>query len=275
MNESMILFIENAKLYNFYFVNRFWNKFISCIFSLIYIRIFFSILLFILVASCASKNSNYTSTKSEVKIGEQFLARGEYEKGYKLLDAIAISNSHSSVTNLALADAYYRQDAYLKAFSQYQKAYELGAALQGSLGMARVNLARNKPEAVKTQLSPLLKEMPGNIEILNIMAVAFDLSGQHQQAQEYYQKILAYNPANKKAYNNYALSLALTGHSKRAYSRILELSRSYQHDDKIRQNMALIQYLAGYHKQAFKTALIDLDKPKAQHNFRILRTYKP
>jgi len=220
-----------------------------------------------LVAACASPNSHRTSVLSQIEVGERMLGYGDYDRGYALLERIAEHNPRSSMTALGLGDAYFRQKAYLKASAQYQKAVKLGARIEGLLGLARVELARNNPEGAAAYLREVLARDPDNVDAINAMGVVHDLRGEHAAAQQYYQSVLAYAPANKEALNNFSLSLALSGQATQAYPYIAELSRSNQNDPAVHQNLALIQYLAGYQEQALRTALLDLTEDEARANF--------
>ncbi len=220
-----------------------------------------------LLAACAGPNSNATSVRSQITVGERMLDNGDFGKGYALLDKVEKHNPRSNEAAVELANAYFRQNALLKAEAQYRKAIGLGAWSRGLVGIAKVNLARNNPEAAEPYLRKVLERDPGNVAALNAMGVACDLRGQHDKARQYYETILASSPSNKEALNNLSLSLALSGRPREAYPFIAELSRSNQDDRVVRQNLALIQYLSGDRERAMRTARVDLTEGQARQNF--------
>jgi Flp pilus assembly protein TadD len=224
-------------------------------------------------SACANSNSNHTSVKEQVRIGERFLTSGQYDRAYKLLDTIAENNPSSTVAVLALGDAYFRQGAFLKASASYQKAIDLRARQEGWLGLGKVELARNNPDAALSKFQKVLAQKQNDVEALNGMGIAYDISGRHDVAQAFYKRVLALAPSNKQAHNNLSLSLALNGKPLVALARIAELSRSNLSDKTIRQNLAIIQYMSGYAKQALRTAMLDLTESQAQQNFKTLPTH--
>ncbi|MCY1740506.1 tetratricopeptide repeat protein [Ensifer sp. SL37] len=230
----------------------------------------FSLASIVALAACASANSTKTSMLAEISVGEQFLENGQYERGYSILTAVAEANPSSSVAVLALADAYYRQNAVLKASGFYQKAIELGATKGGRLGLAKIELARNNAQSAIEQLKMVLASEPESADALNGMGVAHDLVADHNAAQAFYRRVLSRDPSDKRALNNLALSLALSGKATAALPSISELSRSNLSDKTVRQNLAIIQYLSGATAQAVKTATIDLEQADAENNFRAL-----
>jgi len=230
---------------------------------------------FLFLTGCSGPNTNGTSVLSQISVGETMLGYGDFEKAYALLDAIAADNPHSSVAALGLADAYFRQKAYLKAAIHYRKAADLGARMESLLGLARVELARNNPQGAKVFLQEILRVSPNSLEALNAMGIAHDLEGHHDLAQQFYRAALAYAPSDEKALNNCALSLALSGRAWEAYSPMAELFRSNQDNTTIRQNLALVQYLAGDRHRAMDTALLDLTESQAKANFAQISKLPP
>ncbi len=221
----------------------------------------------VFLTACAGPNSNATSVDAQIAVGERMLGNGDFGKGYALLDKMEKNNPRSSEAAEQLAEAYFRQNALLKAEAQYRKTIELGARMHGLVGLARVNLARNNPQVAEPYLREVLNREPGNVAALNAMGVACDLQRQHDRARQYYRTILASAPSNKEARNNLSLSLAVSGRSGEAYPIIAELSRSNQDDRIVRQNLAFIQYLSGDHERAMQTARVDLTADKARYNF--------
>ncbi|MCP1846084.1 Flp pilus assembly protein TadD [Bradyrhizobium sp. USDA 4524] len=222
------------------------------------------------LANCASPESSSTSITSVVAAGEQLVSNAEYDKGYGVLDAVADSDPSSMTAALSLADAYYRQGAYMKAESFYTRAIQLKAEVGGKLGLARIELARSNPGTARAYLQEVLALEPNNLDVLNGLAVAYDLMGQHDLAQEGYQNVLALDPANQKAHNNLALSQALSGNAHAALPRIAELLRSNLNNRTIRQNLALVEYLSNNRDAAMRVAMTDLTETDARVNFRSL-----
>ncbi|MFK4064107.1 tetratricopeptide repeat protein [Brucella anthropi] len=224
------------------------------------------VIVFVL-SSCASSNSSSTSILSEVETGEEFLAKSQYEMAYATLDEVARNNPASSTAAIALAEAYFRHGAVLKAELYYRKAIDLGETDGGTYGLARLELARNRPKLALNYLLQKNSKEPRNIDVLNAIGVAYDLNDQHELAQNYFREVLSISPFDKKANNNLSLSMALNGNAVDAQARIEELFRSNRNDKVIRQNFALVLFLVGCTDKARRVAELDLTNKEVQNNF--------
>lgn len=224
----------------------------------------------VVLAACAGPNTNQSSVRSQVSVGEKFVELGEFARGYSILEQVAEDNRVSSSAALALAESYQRQGALMKAEKFYVQAIRLSAWQQGELGLARVSLLRNSPQDAQERVLRLLAKRPLMVEAQNILAVSHDLMGRHEEAQILYHEILQSDPGNVHAQNNLALSLALAGAGGAAADRLAELSRSHRDSAVIRQNLAIAQFLAGEKKAAMSTAMVDLNRQEAAENFSVL-----
>jgi len=102
--------------------------------------------------------------------------------------------------------------------------------------------------------------------IQNSIGVAYDMSGDFENAQQAYRQGLALSPGNMQLTSNLGLSLALSGKFDQALPMLEKAASDPQATPYVRQNLALAYGLAGDDAKAAEVAKIDLDPAKVQAN---------
>ena len=229
-----------------------------------------ALLLAVSLSACASDGLKNTYPQ-KVAVGEQLVQSGEFDKGYRVLDNVARTNEGSAAAQLKLADSYYRQGAYLKAETHYRRLVELGKPVAGHVGLGRVALKENDPEAALAAFRAAHELDPAAATALNGIGVAHDLMGDHVNAQANYEAVLEAHPTHAGALSNMALSLALSGRpsdAKRIYARLVP---SYRDNEVMRHNLALTRALEGDETDAVAITGGDLEEAALESNLASLR----
>lgn len=109
--------------------------------------------------------------------------------------------------------------------------------------------------------------------VASALGSAYDQQGLYQKAQAQYQKALASNPGNVKVLNNLAMSYALEGNLKQAEAelRAADALPAARNEPRIRQNLALVVGLQGRFDEAAALAKQDLPKEQVEENMAYLR----
>lgn len=112
-----------------------------------------------------------------------------------------------------------------------------------NLRLGKIAVHRNLPDEAIVYFEDGLKELPGNVDLLNGRGIALDMMGRHEEAQISYRQSL--NDGNEPfVENNLAMSYIMTGKYDEAI-HILEGIKNIQDSPVMRQNVALAYGLKG------------------------------
>jgi Flp pilus assembly protein TadD len=135
-----------------------------------------------------------------------------------------------------------------------------------------------KPEFAGQPLSLAYKETPDDPKLLQLIGVADDFAGQHEEAQARYRRGLELMPGDPGLSLNLALSLALTGNYPEAVAILSPIATAPTASTRERQTLALIYGLMGDRPAAERLARIDLEPQAVQRNlayYESLRRLSP
>lgn len=133
-------------------------------------------------------------------------------------------------------------------------------------GLARAYLMTGKAELAGHPLAVAYKETPNDPKLLQLIGVADDFAGQHEEAQARYRRGLELLPRDPGLSMDLALSLALTGNYPEAIAILQPVAMAVTSSPRERQTLALIYGLAGDRGEAERVARLDLDPQSVQHN---------
>lgn len=114
-----------------------------------------------------------------------------------------------------------------------------GVALD-PLSQGRALLERGYTNEALAQLSIAAVTGPDLISANNLLGLAYDRLGQHQQAQEYYVRALTAAPADAATLNNLGYSLYLTGRYQDALAYLTSAARRNPASPQFANNLALV-----------------------------------
>lgn len=180
--------------------------------------------------------------------------------------AIALERGRPEAYAL-LGDTLIELEAYDQAAEVFEQSLKRdGDGLAARLGYARTLVALKRPEAAIPHYEAVLKSAEGNLQAHNGLGVAYDLSGQHQDAQKVYRDALAIAPDSMLLRNNLGLSMALAGDYRDAIELLQIVADEPGARAQNRQNLALAYGLAGDLAAAERISRLDLDEESVQSN---------
>lgn len=145
-------------------------------------------------------------------------------------------------------------------------------------GLARAYMMTGRPQLAGQPLSVAYQDTPDDAKLLQLIGVADDLAGQHEEAQARYRRGLELSPHDRALSLNLALSLALTGNYAEAVGILRPLATAVTSSQRERQTLALIYGLQGDHRNAQHMARLDLGAEAAAANlayYESLRRLSP
>ena len=192
--------------------------------------------------------------------GDPATAVGVYRRA-ALLDPVAVAPLVAAGNTLMeLRQNNEAIVAYNSALARNDKDPE---ALRG---LARAYLMTGKPQLAGEPLSIAFKQTPDDPKLLQLIGVADDFTGQHDEAQARYRRGLELLPRDPGLSVNLALSLAVTGNYAEAVAVLAPLAAAMNASPRERQTLALIYGLQGDRSQAERMARLDLDPQSVQRN---------
>jgi Flp pilus assembly protein TadD len=219
-------------------------------------------------------------TVGRLQLASAALSGGDTNSALGLLHQAVEADPRSVEAKRALADAYYAAGAFPEAEQAYRDLGTLEGEAGGDhlLGLARVALSRGDLPVAIARFEQARRAGTQNLRALNGLAVAYDLSGRHREAQALYEHLLAQDPTNRAARNNLALSLALSGELKASVNRFSSLVYGPAVMPQARHNLALALGLAGDEEGARDLLSRDLARHAIEDNlafYRLVRAGTP
>ena len=174
---------------------------------------------FVTLAACStvpSSASNPQAKRMDLAARERVAAAAEASGDIELA---------RSMYAAAAADAPANSEAQLRYATMLLQSGEIGPArellerslptasdpLQIRSGLAMIEIVSGRSQQAIAQLDKVLAAQPRDLRALVNKAVALDINGQHDAAQQLYRRARDYSPNDPVISNDFALSLALQG----------------------------------------------------------------
>lgn len=214
-----------------------------------------------------------------MRIGAAAQAGGDLATAVGLYRKAASVEPRMAAPFVALGNTLLEMGQVDEAIVAYNSALDRSSGDPEALrGLARAYLRTGKPELAGQPLSLAYKQTPDDPKLLQLIGVAADFSGQHEEAQARYRRGLELLPGDPGLSLNLALSLALTGNYAEAISVLSPIAVSPTASARERQTLALIYGLQGDQRAAERFARMDLDPQAVQRNlayYESLRRLSP
>lgn len=211
-----------------------------------------------------------------LRLADASLAGGDVDGGIKLLRQVVTRYPDSLEAQRALAEAFFGVGALPEAFIAFDQMRMLDRGqMEGLLGLGRVALAKGDAASAIGYFAKALESDPDEGRASNGLAVAYDYSSRHEEAQEIYNKILARNPADHAVANNLALSQALSGSIGPAIAGLSDLASGPAYLPEARFNLALAYGMGGDLAAAREILEDELDSQAVADNLAFYRRISP
>lgn len=213
-----------------------------------------------------------------IRMGDYAMTHGDRVTAIALYEQALAMDPDSEDARSRLAPAQQSVGANVSALETYRQAAERSpddpVALR-RLGNALI--AETYPERAMAYLekSIALADAP---QTRNSLGVAFDMLGQHRQAQDQYRVAMTLAPTDIDLASNLALSMALNGDFDAAIALAEEVSSTNGAGSRHRQTYALVLGLSGQDDHAAEVAGVDLSPGQVAANldyYQLLRSVEP
>jgi Flp pilus assembly protein TadD len=201
-----------------------------------------------------------------MRVGNATRARGDPETAATIYRRVTQLEPRHPDAYLALAQTLAALGANNDAAQAYQDALSRGAGVDAHRGLGGALVAMDQPELALTRFDEAIRLDPGDPRNYSSKAVALDMMGEYDAAQELYREALRLDPGNLTVSSNMALSLAFAGRHAEAIELLRPLALGPEATPRLRQNLALIYGLAGDADEAAKVARLDLDEESVRKN---------
>ena len=202
-----------------------------------------------------------------MRIGAGTHAAGNLPAAVVVYREAAILDPGASAPLAAAGNTLLEMGEPNEAITAYDSALSRSAGDGDALrGLARAYLMTGEAERAGTPLAAAYHETPDDPKLLQLIGVADDFAGQHEEAQARYRRGLELLPQDRALSLNLALSLALTGNFPEAIGVLRPLAAGPGSTPRERLTLALIYGLAGDRPAAEAMARRDLDHEEIQRN---------
>jgi Flp pilus assembly protein TadD len=210
-----------------------------------------------------------------MRIGSAAHAGGDFATAVGVYRRAAEIDAGAPAPFVAIANTLVEMGKINEAIVAYNSALARNPHDAEALrGQARAYLLSGKPQLAGEPLSVAFKATPDDPKLLQLIGVADDFTGQHEEAQARYRRGLELLPRDPGLSVNLALSLAVTGNFAEAIAVLTPIAMTPIGTPRERQTLALIYGLQGDRGQAERLAKLDLDPQSVQRNIAFYDTLR-
>jgi Flp pilus assembly protein TadD len=214
--------------------------------------------------SAAGGSLNYASL---MRVGAAAEAGGDFTTAVDVYRKAAALDPNAVAPFVAIGNALLARGEFNEAIIAYKSALARDQHDREALrGLARAYLTSGEPALAGEPLAIAYQDNPDDAKLLQLIGVADDFVGRHDEAQTRYRRGLELTPADPALSVNLALSLALTGNFPEAIAVLRPIATARTGSPRERQTLALIYGLQGNRREAERMARLDLDPVAAQRN---------
>jgi Flp pilus assembly protein TadD len=212
----------------------------------------------------AGASLNYASL---MRVGAAAEAGGDYATAVGVYRKAAAIDTNAVAPFVATGNALLAMGEFNEAIIAYKSALARDQHDREALrGLARAYLTSGEPALAGEPLAIAYQDNPDDAKLLQLIGVADDFVGRHDEAQTRYRRGLELTPADPALSLNLALSLALSGSFPEAIAVLRPIATAKTGSPRERQTLALIYGLQGDRREAERMARLDLDPAAAQRN---------
>ena len=215
---------------------------------------------------------NYASL---MRVGAAAEAGGDYATAATVYRKASAVDTSVPAPLVASGNALIAMGNFNEAIVAYNSALARDQHDREALrGLARAYLTSGQPALAGEPLAIAYQDNPDDPKLLQLIGVADDFVGRHEEAQSRYRRGLELTPADPALSLNLALSLALSGNHPEAIALLRPFATAATSTSRERQTLALIYGLQGNRKEAERMVRLDLDPISAQRNLAYYETLR-
>jgi Flp pilus assembly protein TadD len=217
--------------------------------------------------SVANRNGGQLGYATLMRIGEAARAGGDLATAVTVYRRAAAIDTVAVPPFVGAGDALVEMGNFNEAIVAYNSALVRSEHDHDALrGLARAYLMSGKPALAGQPLATAFQDNPDDPKLLELIGVADDFVGRHEEAQARYRRGLELAPADPALSLDLALSLALNGNYPEAIGILRPIATAGSASPRERQTLALIYGLQGDRRSAEQMARRDLDPESVQSN---------
>jgi Flp pilus assembly protein TadD len=239
-----------------------------------------------ILTACTGPHSTETPETTEMaskqqsllRIAEATRAAGDIPSTIDLYKQIIRDDASGINGHLKLAELYLlmnQDESAIKTLKAAQKRQTNNSQIAALL--AKAHIAENQPARALTVLQPALAQqnVDNRLALLNYQGIAFDMTGEHKQAQDSFNRAMRLAPPDAiNLPNNLAMSYLLSSEYEQA-AKIWEDLLAAGHDNAtLRQNLALAYGMLGKDDEARALGVTDLTTEQAEENIQFIQHYR-
>lgn len=235
------------------------------------------LLIFMVLCSFIQVSCNRLSTQdneqdSLIRAGDRVQAAGDSSSAINVYKSALEKNpTHKLPLYLKLGEAYMNAERLDDAKKVYEEALPIDENDEVKKQLGRLYLSTNQPDTAISIFEGIILVHKDDVRALSGLGVAYDLKGDHQTAQSYYQKALQVNEENNDVKSNMGLSLAFEGRYEESLKLLQPIGEALGATSKQRHNLALVYSLAGNHQKAQEIFAKDMAASDIQENLHAIR----
>lgn len=232
----------------------------------------FMVLCSFIQVSCSRLSTQEGEQDSLVRAGDRVQAAGDSSSAINVYKSALEKNpAHKLPLYLKLGEAYMNADRLEDAKRVYEEALPIDENDEVKKQLGRLHLSTGQPDTAISIFEGILMIHKDDVRALNGMGVAYDIKGDHQTAQSYYQKALHVNEENNDVKSNMGLSLAFEGRYEDSLKLLQPIGESLGATSKQRHNLALVYSLSGNHSKAQEIFAKDMEASDINENLHAIR----
>lgn len=204
---------------------------------------------------------------TSMRVGAAAHAGGDLASAVSVYRRAASVNTAAPAPFVAAGNALLEMGEFNEAIVSFNSALARDEHDREALrGLARGYLMTGRPAMAGQPLAVGYRDNPDDPKLLQLVGVADDFVGRHEEAQARYRRGLELAPRDPALSLNLALSLALSGNYAEAIGVLRPIASAAAASPRERQTLALIYGLQGDRRAAEQLARLDLDPVSVQHN---------
>ncbi|MCE3230712.1 MAG: hypothetical protein K0R76_666 [Alphaproteobacteria bacterium] len=197
-------------------------------------------------ASCSRLSPEEGEQDRLIRAGDRVQAAGDPSSAISVYRSALDKNpTHKLPLYLKLGEAYMNAGRIDDAKKVYEEALPFDENDEAKKQLGRLYLSTGQPDAAISIFDEIILRHKDDVKALNGLGVAYDLKGEHQQAQGYYRRVLSINEENDQIKSNLGLSLAFEGKYEDALKLLRPMGEALAATSKQRHNLALVYALSG------------------------------